>query len=143
MEAEKTYLSFKLKNENFLISTENVKEIVQVGNFTEIPLSDKYLRGVFNLRGAILPLIDTRYKFGLGNTNIGIDTKILIIDVDSEGVVTTLGALVDNVSEVFELSNNEILESKIIASDYPKRYIKGMVKVKNNFTMLINPLEVF
>ena len=99
----RSYLSFKLGEEFFSIPVMKVLEILEVPKITRVPHSPDYLKGVINLRGAVLPVIDTRVKFGMSATNFTINTSILVLTVQHDDDILTVGVLVDSVVEVFEI----------------------------------------
>lgn len=141
--ATSSYLSFKLDEESFALHVSKVLEILEVTQITKVPQSPDYMRGVVNLRGNVLPVIDTRAKFGLSPTEFTIDTCIVVLNIVSEGETLTLGALVDTVQEVAEIQENEIQAPPKIGSKYKSEFINGMVKADDGFTMLLDIDKVF
>lgn len=138
-----SYLSFKLEDETFAVSVARVHEILEIPSITKVPKSPDFMTGVINLRGNVLPVIDTRIKFGLDKANFTVDTCIVVLSVVLENDELTIGALVDSVQEVLEISTNEILPSPALGSKYKAEFIEGMVKGKDGFIMMLNIDEVF
>lgn len=138
-----SYLSFHLQEEHFAFSVEKVLEILEVPLITRVPQSPPYLRGVINLRGKVLPVIDTRLKFGMPAIAETIHTAILVLQVEVDGEELVLGAIVDSVSQVLEISNDRILPSPGIGRKYRPELISGMGKINEEFIMILNADQVF
>jgi purine-binding chemotaxis protein CheW len=138
-----SYLTFMLGNEHFAVDVIKVEEILEVPKITNVPRSPDYLRGVINLRGNVLPVIDTRVKFNMSETKLELDTCIVVLELEIEGELITLGALVDAVTEVIELQLNDIKPSPSIGSSYHPEFIEGVTRVHDNFIMLLNIGKVF
>ena len=139
----KSFLSFKLDNENFTIPVMKIMEILEVPKITKVPQAPNFLVGVINLRGAVLPVIDTRVKFSMSPIEYTINTCILVLSIEVNDEVIEVGALVDSVSEVFELNESRILPSPTIATKYRADYIKGMIQEDDHFLMVLDIDKVF
>ncbi len=138
-----SYLSFQLGNEMFAADVGKVLEILELRPITKVPRSPEYMRGVINLRGNVLPVLDTRIKFGMEVKEDTIDTCIVVLNVLMEGEPLTLGALVDSVEEVLELGEGDIEPPPSIGSKFNPEYLHGMVKRDENFIMVLNIDKVF
>ena len=101
------------------------------------------MKGVINLRGTVLPLVDTRLKFGMTQTEITTDTCILVLEVKVHDESINIGALVDSVQEVLELEESDIQPPPSIGSKYKSEFIYGMAKSKEEFIMLLDMDKVF
>src|SRR5690606_36978993 len=97
-----SYLTFRLRDEIFAANVKKVLEILEIPRITKLPHSPEYMRGVINLRGNVMPVINTRLKFGLPQSEDTITSCIVVLDIDIEGQNVTLGAVVDGVQEVIE-----------------------------------------
>lgn len=139
----RSYLSFKLEDEFFAIPVMKVLEIMEVPKITKVPQSPAYLQGVINLRGAVLPVIDTRVKFGMTATSFTINTSILVLSIQHLDDVLTVGVLVDSVVEVFEIDDNEIKPSPSIGAKYKAEFIEGMINYEDQFMMLLDIDQIF
>ncbi len=139
----KSYLSFQLGEEMFAADVSKVLEILELRPITRVPRAPSYMRGVINLRGSVLPVLDTRIKFGLPQKEDTIDTCIVVLNVVMEGEPLTLGALVDSVEEVLELTDADIEAPPTIGSKFNPEYLHGMVKMDENFIMVLNVDKVF
>lgn len=138
-----SYLTFMLGKEHFAVDVIKVEEILEVPKITNVPRSPDYLKGVINLRGNVLPVIDTRVKFNMTETEMQVETCIVVLELDIEGEIVMLGALVDAVTEVIELQSSDIKPSPSIGSSYHPEFIEGVTRVKDNFIMLLNIGKVF
>ena len=138
-----SYLSFRLGDEIFAAGVAKVIEILEVPKITKVPKSPGYMRGVLNLRGSVLPVIDTRLKFGMSTTTDTVNTCIMVLNIQIDNDSFVLGALVDAVQEVFELSDDEIKPAPSIGSKYKSEFIEGMVKTNDQFIMMLNLDKVF
>ena len=138
-----TYLSFKLGEEVFAINVSKVLNILEMKPITKVPKSPDYLKGVINLRGSVLPVVDLRLKFGLPENKITVDTNIIVLSIDKEGETIMLGILIDAVREVLEFKTEEIAPSPTIGTKYNSGFIKGMWRVDENFIMILDIDKVF
>ncbi len=139
----KSFLSFKLDNELFAINVMKIMEILEVPKITKVPQAPNYLIGVVNLRGGVLPVIDTRIKFGLASTQQTVNTCIVVLNISMNDESIVVGAMVDAVSEVFEIEESQIQPSPSIGTKYNADFIQGMIKENDQFMMLLNIDKVF
>lgn len=142
-EKHQSYLSFKLEEEHFCIPVMKVLEILEVPRITKVPHSPEYMKGVINLRGAVLPVIDTRVKFGMSPTDFTINTSILVLDIQDKEESLTAGILVDAVLEVCELADSKIQPSPSIGAKYKSDFIQGMIHYQEEFMMLLDIDKIF
>ncbi len=138
-----SYLTFKLDKEIFGSTVNRVSEIVEVPKITKVPKAPEYMRGVINLRGKVLPVIDTRIKFGMTSVQDTVDTCIVVLDIEMEGENITIGALVDGVSEVLTIDDSRIESAPSLGNKYKSEVIDGMYKHDEDFIMLLNIDKVF
>ena len=138
-----TFLSFQLGDEIFAASVTKVLEILELRPITRVPKSPDYMKGVINLRGTVLPVIDMRTKFALPIIEATQDTCIIVLNVEVEEELIVLGAQVDAVREVLEIPENTIEPAPNIGSKYRSEFIQGMWKKDDNFVMLLNIDKVF
>jgi purine-binding chemotaxis protein CheW len=133
-----SYLTFKLGDELFATNVAKVMEILEIPKITRVPRAPEYMRGVVNLRGNVLPVIDSRNKFGLPPTEDTINTCIIVMTVHMENQQITLGFLADAVKEVVEIDQASIQRPPDMGSKYKSEFIEGMVKSDEQFIMLLN-----
>ena len=138
-----TYLSFKLSEEVFAINVSKVLNILEVSKITKIPKAPDYMKGVINLRGSVLPVVDMRIKFGLPEKENTVDTSIIVLSIDLDGEPVLAGILVDAVREVLELKSAEITPSPSIGTKYNTSFIEGMWRIDSKFIMILDIDKVF
>ncbi|MBQ4408367.1 MAG: chemotaxis protein CheW [Bacteroidales bacterium] len=139
-----SYISFVLGEEYFAINVTQVLNILQLVQITKVPTAPEYMKGVINLRGTVLPIIDIRIKFGMPPIEYKRDTVILVLNVDIDGETVNAGILVDAVKEVFEINTEEILPPPGIGSKYKSKFIDGVYKMSDDrFVMLLDIDKVF
>jgi purine-binding chemotaxis protein CheW len=139
-----SYLSFKLGNEEFAINVTQVLEILEVPPVTSIPLSPPGMRGVINLRGKSLPLLDMRTQLGMSAINDSINTCIIVLRITrGNNSNSILGAVVDGVEAVWDIKKSEI--EKINHSDLQidTSFLEGMVRLDDKFLIILNPDTMF
>lgn len=138
-----SYLSFQLGTELFAAHVSKTESIIEVPEITKIPQSPDYLKGIINIRGKAMPVIDTRIKFGMSPIEMSVNTCILVLEVKVESEALQVGVLVDSVHEVLEINQNEILPPPGLGAKYKSLFIYGVVKYKERFIMLIDMDLVF
>ena len=138
-----SFLTFKLDEEVFGINVQQVLEIVEVTPITKVPGSPKCMRGVINLRGSILPVIDTRAKFKMSDTLFTVDTCIIVLSINSNNETLLVGALVDAVQKVIELPEENIQHALSMGVLYEEKFILGMGKTDQGFIMILDVEKVF
>lgn len=138
-----SYLTFKLGEEEFAAHVGKVLNILEMTKITEVPKSPDYMKGVINLRGSVLPVIDTRIKFGMTPTEYTPNTCIVVMDIDMDGDSIHVGALVDSVQAVLEIEDTQILPPPSIGHKYRSEFIEGVATINDSFIMILNMDEVF
>ncbi|KAF5083602.1 Chemotaxis protein CheW [anaerobic digester metagenome] len=138
-----SYLSFKLGEEEFAAHVGKVLNILEMTKITEVPKAPEYMKGVINLRGTVLPVIDTRIKFGMSPTVYTTNTCIIVLDIEMDGESIHVGALVDSVQAVLELDENTLLPAPSIGSKYKSEFIEGVANIDDRFIMILNMDSVF
>src|SRR6056297_2060997 len=137
-----SYLTFKLGEEQYGIHVSQVLNILKMIKVTEVPKSPNYMKGVINLRGSVLPVIDIRIKFGMPKKGYTNSTCIIVMDLDMDGETTYLGTIVDEVLSVHEIEEKQIEPPPSIGHKYKSEFIFGMAKVEENFIMLLDMQKV-
>lgn len=141
-QATNSYLTFKLGDEEFGAHVSQVLNILEMTKITEVPKTPEYMKGVINLRGMVLPVIDTRTKFGMPETEYTNNTCIIVMDIENENDTIHIGAIVDEVVSVIEIEEKQIEPPPSIGSKYKSEFIYGMAKADDNFIMLIDMQKV-
>jgi purine-binding chemotaxis protein CheW len=137
------YLTFKLSDEVFAIDISKVREVLDFTTVTKVPRTPEFMRGVINLRGSVVPVVDLRSKFGMTKTEKTVNTCIIITEVTVDSETTILGALADSVQEVMDLESNQIEPAPKIGLRLKTEFIKGMGKQNENFIILLDIDRVF
>ena len=137
------YLTFKLDEEIFALDISKVKEVLDFTEITKIPQTPEFMKGVINLRGGVVPVVDMRLKFGMSETVRTVNTCIIIVEVTIVGETTVLGALVDSVQEVMDLEPGQIEPAPRIGTRLRTEFIRGMGKRDNHFIMILDIDRVF
>jgi len=138
-----SYLTFKLDNELFAINVSKVLEILEIQPITKVPKSPSFMKGVINLRGNILPVIDARIKFSIPEEAYTIDTCIVVLSIDTDKEPLLVGAVVDSVQKVLDIPEQAIQPSSSISTFYREDFISGVGKVEDTFIMILDADKVF
>ncbi len=137
------YLTFGLGEEVFALETGSVREVIELVPVTRIPKTPPFMRGVINLRGHAVPVVDLRIKFDMPQVKDTVNTCIIIVDVEVEGESCYMGAIVDSVREVFEMSSDQINPPPRMGTSIRADFIKGMGKQDEEFIMILDIAKVF
>ncbi len=137
------YLTFKLSDEIFAIDVSKVREILELTSITKVPQTPDFMRGVINLRGSVVPVIDLRLNFGMACTEQTVNTCIIVVEVRLAGEIVVLGALADSVQEVVEMEPDKIEPAPHLGTKLNTDFIKGMGKIDNDFVMILDIDKVF
>jgi purine-binding chemotaxis protein CheW len=131
------FLTFLLRDECFGISISSVKEIIEYDNVTPIPLMPDFVKGVLNLRGDVVPVIDLSIRFNKSATEISKRTCIVILEILFEEQIVTIGAVVDSVSEVIEINMDNIEPAPTFGARIRAQFILGVANVGEQFVILL------
>lgn len=136
------YLTFTLGGEMFAVGILNVKEIIEYSNLTEIPMMPGFIRGVINLRGAVVPVVDLAARFGGKISDVQRRTCIVIVEVTQEDSKQDIGIMVDAVSEVLEIQAADIEPPPSFGARIRADFIAGMGKVAGRFVIILEIQKV-
>ena len=137
-EDEQQYLTFMLSGETYAISILSIKEIIQYGQLTEVPRMPDFIRGVINLRGAVVPVIDLSARFGKPPTAVSRRNCIIIIEVTLGTETQNVGVMVDAVNAVLEIPSNDIEPAPTFGTNIRADFIAGMGKINGKFVIILN-----
>jgi purine-binding chemotaxis protein CheW len=137
------YLTYKLDNEVFAVDVAKVREILDFIPATKVPGTPDFMRGIINVRGNVVPVVDMRLKFGMSRTEKTVDTCIVIMEMALEDGIVVLGALVDSVQEVFELEPGQIEAPPRMGTRYHAEIIKGIGKRNDGLIIILDIDRVF
>lgn len=132
------YLTFQLAGEEYAINILQVKEIIAYGTLTTVPQTPPSIRGVINLRGNVVPVVDLALKFGLNASPVTNRTCIVIVEVNMDGEPTVVGIIADSVSQVVELSADDILPAPVFGTQVRMSFLQGMGKTEARFVLMLN-----
>ncbi len=137
------YLTFSLGKEIFALDIGKVREVLEIPKISEIPNTPKFMRGVINLRGHAVPVVDMRLKLGMRQREDTVDTCVIILEINFDGEMLVIGALVDSVREVFEILAKDIEPAPRMGSAIKADYIKGMGRQDDNFVIIVDVDSIF
>ena len=137
------YLTFSLDEEVFAIDVAKVREILDYTQAMRVPGAPEFMRGIVNVRGNVIPVVDMRLKFGMSKTERTVNTCIVVMEVDVEGETTVLGALVDSVQEVFELEHGHVEPPPKMGTRWRTQFIKGIGKRNDHLIIILDIDMVF
>ena len=132
------YLTFHLGNEEFAIQVLRVREIMGIQEITAVPQTPSYVKGVINLRGKVIPVVDLRLKFGLPELEYTPRTCIIVVQIESDAGKLMIGVIVDAVSEVLTLQAGDIEDTPDFGSGVATPYLLGMAKIKGKVKILLD-----
>jgi purine-binding chemotaxis protein CheW len=136
------YLTFAIGKEEFGVGVLKVREIMGIQDITAVPQTPPYLKGVINLRGKVIPVIDLRLKFGLPSIEYTQRTCIIVVQVKSGSTLLLMGIVVDEVSEVITMAAGDIEDTPDFGAHVATNYILGMAKIKDKVKILLDINEV-
>jgi purine-binding chemotaxis protein CheW len=137
------YLTFILDAEIYAIKIAQVREVLDLTKITKVPRMPEFMRGVINLRGGVVPVVDLRRKFGVGVKEDTVDTCIIILEISVDDDVTMIGAISDSVKEVISLQPEEIEPAPKIGTRLNTEFIRGMSKRNDDFIILLDIARIF
>ena len=136
------YLTFTLNNETYAVGILNIKGIIAYERLTEVPMMPAFIRGVINLRGRVVPVVDLLSRFGYGNTTLAKRTSIVIVETisfagDHSGQVTDIGIMVDAVNEVIDITEDMIEPAPTFGAAIRPEFINGIAKQNGLFIVML------
>ena len=137
------YLTFRLGDEVFALDITKVREVLDFTTVTKVPRTPDFMRGVINLRGSVVPVVDLRLKFGMTVSETTVNTCIIISEVTVDNDTTVLGALADSVQEVLDLEPGSIAPPPRIGTKLRTDFIKGMGKQHDRFVIILDIDKMF
>ena len=138
----KQYLTFTLAGEFFALPIEHVREIIEFDGMTPIPMMPEFLRGVINLRGAVVPVVDLQSRFGRGITTMGKRTCFVIVEVEHDETPHPLGIMVDAVNEVVTVDGSQIEEKPAFGTRLRSDFVDGILNLDGRFVVTLDIHQV-
>lgn len=136
-------LCFRLEKELFAVNVVKVIEIIEVPKVSKIPKAPTYMSGVINVRGYMVPLVDTRVKLGMSETNFSVDTCVVVTEINANGQRLAVGILVDEVLEVLDINTEEVKPAPKFETNEYEQFIQGMFGVDGSYAMILDLDQVF
>ncbi len=137
-EREGKYLTFSLAGEEYGIGILKVKEIIGMMPITHVPQTPEYVKGVVNLRGKVIPVVDLRLKFGIEPIDYTERTCIIVVEISSASKTISMGIVVDSVSEVMNIKNGDIEDTPSFGTKLKTEFILGMAKMGSSVKILLD-----
>ncbi len=137
------YLTFKLADEVFALDISKVREVLDFTTVTRVPQTPDFMRGVINLRGNVVPVMDLRCKFGMAATGTTVNTCVIITEVELESEQIVLGCMADSVQEVLDLEQGQIEAPPRFGVKLNTDFLRGMGKQNDQFIMILDIDKVF
>ena len=137
------YLTFILEDEVFALDITKVREVLEFSTVTKVPRVPEFMRGVINLRGSVVPVLDMRMKFGMTRTEKTVNTCVIIVEIVIDNDPIMLGALADSVKEVMDIEADKIEPPPKIGTKLRTDFIKGMGKHNEEFVIILDIDKVF
>lgn len=141
--APNQYLTFKLGAEMFALDVAQVREILDFTTITKVPGAPAFMRGVINVRGSVVPVVDLALKFGMPQAEKTLETRIVVVEVVHEGRVTVIGAVADAVRNVIEIDPARIEATPRIGAARNSDFIKGIGKQQDAFIIILDVDRIF
>lgn len=132
-------VSFKLSDETYGIEITKIREIILVGEITQVPETPHFIKGLINLRSSVIPVIDLRARFSLPESELTPDSRIMVLNVGSR----TIGIVVDSVSEVLRVSHEHVSPAPPTVASLGKQYMTGLVRLNEQLLILLDVDELF
>ncbi len=132
------YLTFSLKEEEYGIGILKVKEIIGMMPVTSVPRTPDFVKGVINLRGKVIPVVDLRLKFAMESISYTDRTCIIVVEIDSDAATVLIGIVVDAVSEVLNIKESDVEETPTFGTSLNTDYILGMAKMEGGVKILLD-----
>ena len=138
-----SYLTFKIGGEIFAAHVNNVIKILEMAAVTKIPQTPAFIKGIINLSGGVLPVVDARVKLGFEETEYDKNTCIVVLELRSKGDAENIGIIVDAAMEVMEISDEEIKPPPVLGKKNEVDYISGIIQQKDVFIILLDIQKIF
>ena len=132
------YLTFQVADERYAIGILDVKEIIEVGRMTRVPMTPDHIRGVINLRGAVVPVVDLSARLGKGRSALTKRTSIVLVEVEAKGERQSVGMLVDEVNEILEITADHLQPAPEFGTEIRTDFIQAMGRVDETFMILLD-----
>lgn len=136
------YLTFTVADELYAINVSNIREVLEFESVTVVPKMPEYMRGIINLRGSVVPVLDLKTKFGIGTIEKQTDTAVIVTEMILGTELVVIGLLCDSVSEVLEIDDDQIEPTPYMGTQVQADFIQGMGKSNENFIIILDLAKV-
>jgi len=136
--AQRQFLTFTLGGNYHAVPIEHVLEIIEFDGMTPIPMTPDFLRGVINLRGAVVPVVDLQARFGRAQTTLGKRTCFVIVEVDHDGIQHPLGIMVDAVNEVVDVDRSRLEPAPTFGTRLRQDFVDGILNLDGRFVVVLD-----
>ncbi|HBD96450.1 MAG: hypothetical protein A2015_16005 [Spirochaetes bacterium GWF1_31_7] len=136
------FLSFVIENEVYCMEILKVKELLGMTTITQIPQTPEYIKGVLNLRGQIIPIIDLRLKFGMPFKEYTKRTSIIVTEIEYEGDISYMGIVVDSIQEVISIPEENISKATFINAKIKSDFIKGIANTSEGIVIVLDVVKI-
>jgi len=137
------YLTFTLEDEIFAVDVYQVREVLDMDTITKVPQAPDFMRGVINVRGSVVPVVDLRLKFGLAQADITRDTRIVVMEIQMDDDIAVIGSIADSVNEVVEIDSGQVEPPPKLGSRWRSEVIRGVGRRNDKFIMILDVNLVF
>lgn len=137
------YLTFKLGDEMYALDVSQVREILDFTTITKVPRSPSFMRGVINVRGTVVPVVDLRLKFDMTPVDRTVDTRIVVVEVANQNEVMVIGALADSVHNVVDIVSDQIEATPRVGTQFDADFVKGIGKQQDTFIIILDIDRIF
>jgi purine-binding chemotaxis protein CheW len=137
IEEPSQFLTFHVRGERFAIGILDVKEIIEIAAMTRVPMTPDFIRGVINLRGNVVAVVDLASRLGRGSSEISKRSCIVLVEIEAEEEQQTIGMLVDEVNEILEIPEGDMQPAPDFGTDIPTKFIQRMGRIDDAFIILL------
>lgn len=137
------YLTFTISDEKYAFNVLNTREVLNFTNVSKVPKMPEYMRGIINLRGSIVPVIDLKLKFGMGITEKSVNSSVVVCEMVLDDKILVMGLLTDSVQEVISLNRESIDDTPYVGANIDTSFIEGMGKRDDEFIIILNMKKIF
>jgi purine-binding chemotaxis protein CheW len=138
-----TYLSFLICEEQYAVNVTKVLEVLQKQRITKVPNAPNYIKGIINFRGEVVPVFESRTKFGLPEREEGVPFVIIVLDFSKGAEAFRIGSIVDKVKDVISVNDQDIKPVPVMSKDFNSEFLEGIYKQNDDFIMMLDVEKVF
>jgi purine-binding chemotaxis protein CheW len=139
---QRQYLTFQMSEDEYAVGIPHVREIIEYGAVTRVPKAPAWIRGVINVRGSVVPVVDLAVKFGVAARPVTKTTCIIILEIKLDGEDSIMGVIADTVNEVTSFAEEDIAEAPSFGTRVRVEYLLGMAKIGKKFALMLDILKV-